>query len=57
MGEVVIYQDFFERKVEQCILLWKYGKHDDAVFAYNMERIGFNKKDIQECLNEYHNED
>ena len=57
MGEVVTYEDFMNRKEAWYVQMWKYGKHDDAVFAYNMERIGFNKKDIQECLNEYHNED
>lgn len=57
MGEVVTYEDFMNRKEDWYVQMWKYGKHDDAVFAHNMERIGFDKKDIQECLNAYHDGD
>tara|TARA_R110001583_G_scaffold104022_1_gene251420 strand:- start:1173 stop:1346 length:174 start_codon:yes stop_codon:yes gene_type:complete len=57
MGEVITYEDFERKKVDWYVQMWKYGKHDDAVFAHNMERIGFDKKDIQECLNAYHDGD
>ena len=57
MSDVITYEDFERKKVDWYVQMWKYGKHDDAVFAHNMERIGFDKKDIQECLNAYHDGD
>tara|TARA_R110000744_G_scaffold365241_1_gene474037 strand:- start:1760 stop:1930 length:171 start_codon:yes stop_codon:yes gene_type:complete len=55
MGEVVIYQDFFERKVEQCILLWKYGKNTTEQFKISMVRLGCDEQEIQESIDEYFN--
>ncbi len=55
MGELITYQDFLERKVEQCIMLWKYGKNTTDQFKISMLRLGYDEKDIQDSLDDYFN--
>ena len=57
MGELITCEDFMTKKMDWYVRMWKYGRHDDDVFSRNMQLMGFNDKDIQECLDEYHNGD
>jgi hypothetical protein len=55
MGELITYQDFLERKVDQCIMLWKYGKNTTEQFKISMVRLGYDEEVIQESLDDYFN--
>ena len=55
MGKLKTYQDFLERKVDQCIMLWKYGKNTTEQFKISMVRLGYDEEDIQESLDDYFN--
>jgi hypothetical protein len=53
MGKVVTYQEFIERKVDQCIQLWKYGKNTTEQFKISMLRLGYEEQAIQESIDDY----
>ena len=53
IGEVVTYQEFLERKVDQCIMLWKCGKNTTEQFKISMFRLGCDDDIIQESLDDY----
>ena len=53
MGEIVTYQEFHERKIDQCIMLWKYGKNTTEQFIISLVRLGYDAELIQESLDDY----
>ena len=53
MSDVITYQEFLERKVDQCITLWKYGKNTTEQFKISMVRLGYDEQDIQENIDDY----
>ena len=57
MTVVVTKQEFWDRKVDWYVQMWKYGRHDDTAFARNMTLLGYDKQTIQECLDEFYNEE
>ena len=57
MGEVITFEDFVSRKIAWYVQMWKYGRHDDKAFARNMTLMGYDKQTIQECLDEFYNEE
>tara|TARA_R100000315_G_C5228976_1_gene139915 strand:- start:1029 stop:1238 length:210 start_codon:yes stop_codon:yes gene_type:complete len=54
-GELITYQEFLERKVEQCITLWRYGKNTTEQFKISMLRLGYDEEVVQESLDDYFN--
>jgi len=57
MTVVVTQQEFWDRKTDWFVQMWKYGRHDDKTFAKNMALMGYDKKSIQECLDEFYDEE
>ena len=57
MTVVVTHQEFWDRKTDWFVQMWKYGRHDDKTFARNMALMGYDKKTIQECLDEFYDEE
>jgi len=55
MGELITHQEFLERKVEQCIMLWKYGKNTTEQFTISMIRLGYDEAVIQQSIEDYFN--
>ena len=53
MGDLVSREDFFEYKVSQYVAYWKYGRDTTEQFKINMIRMGYDKDDVEETLNEY----
>lgn len=52
---VVPYAEFRDKKIDQYVLLWKYGKHSDEQFHTNMCRMGYEEEDVEKCIKEYNN--
>lgn len=53
MDTVVSPKDFFDRKIDQYIMLWKYGKHTTKEFKGNMIRMGYDEEVIQKSIDNY----
>ena len=53
----VSHKEFWERKVDWFVRMWQYGRHDDVTFTKNMQLMGYDEEAVQDCLEEYNNED
>tara|TARA_R100001126_G_C4843310_1_gene158109 strand:- start:244 stop:414 length:171 start_codon:yes stop_codon:yes gene_type:complete len=55
MSIVVSADEFWDRKVNQYITLWKYGKHSTEQLSDNLIRIGYDPTVVKKTIEEYLN--
>ena len=57
MSVVVTAKEFWDYKIDWFIQMWKYGRHNDQDFEKNMVRMGYSENTINECIEEFYNEE
>ena len=55
MVDIISYEDFLDRKVNQHIAFWKYGKTSTEEFKNSMLRLGYDEKTIDKSIDDYFN--
>jgi len=56
-ADIISKTEFWERKVDWFVRMWKFGRHDDETFARNMQIMGYEEETIRECIDDYYGED
>jgi len=51
--DIISYEDFLDRKIDQCITLWKYGKTSTEEFKNSMLRLGLSEKIVDESIEKF----
>tara|TARA_R100000306_G_C4267280_1_gene88309 strand:+ start:41 stop:238 length:198 start_codon:yes stop_codon:yes gene_type:complete len=54
---VITKKEFWQRKVDWYIQMWKFGRHNDEAFTKNMQLMGYDEDTIKDCLEDYYEEE